>query len=343
MTIPRLFCALLALLACTKDPAAPDDTNTSGDADTDTDTDSDTDWDPESTLCGTVTLLDTGCGAPSSVNVWTIFDGHTACDDDAIFGDTGGGGSWVDWRDTLSDAPAVASSGRFESELAAGDYAVRLLEQCYGCTAFSVTDGDCAEVELQYYEPSYADAPNVYIYPEQLTGVRVRVAGADRITASDPLYPRGGWTALAWPDGRLLTSEGTRDFLFYETALPDRYYQFSEGWCADGQHAQLSIEDAMVHYGFLDDEIADFSEFWDPVFPESGQVTVYPQVSDLPGLRIEPRPDHTLRVWFVVEPGCHAVTEPTIEEAIRQGFHAAEWGVVLDSDIRPELVGPAGF
>ncbi|MCP4805969.1 MAG: hypothetical protein GY913_04985 [Proteobacteria bacterium] len=332
MTIP----ILLALAGCTKDPPAEDSTP---EGDADTDTDADTDWDADSTVCGTVSLRDS-CAMPDTVNLWTVLPEHTACDDSSIFNDTGIGDSWVDWRDTLADAPTVSAEGRFQAQLAAGDYAVRSFESCYGCTAFTVTDEGCAQVELEMYEPSYADAPNIYLYPEEVTGIRVRVAAPDRITVSDPTYPRGGWSTLAWPDGRLITDEGTHDYLFYETALPGDIYQRTEGWCVDGEQAQLSIEDAMQLYGFLEPEIEDFSNFWDPVFPQAGQVTVFPQSERLPGLRIDPRPDELLRVWFVVEPGCHAVVEPAIEEAVREGFHASEWGVVLESGLRPDLAPP---
>ena len=56
------------------------------------------------------------------------------------------------------------------------------------------------------------------------------------------------------------------------------------GCCVPGNLAQASIEDAMSDYGFLESEIEDFAEFWDPVFPDAKWITVRPKVEELPPL-----------------------------------------------------------
>lgn len=318
----------LTLLACGE---RKEDTGPEGDADTDVD--ADTDADTDATLCGQVTLLDEHCSLPSTVNAWTVLEGMDACDDDAIFNDSGIGSSWVDWRDELAAEPDVGEDGSFGASLEAGDYAVRHFNACYGCAAVAVSGDGCTDVELELYVPAYADAPNVYLYPPEPSMVRVRLPAPELLTDTDPAYPDDGWWALAQPDGSLLTAEGPRDFLFYELLLPDDRLVGDLGWCVDGRHAQASIEAAMELYGFLDNEIEDFAEFWDPNFPEARRFTVLPVTSELPWLGISPRPDHLLRAWFMVLPGCRAVAQPLIEPVPRSGYHAAEWGVVLDAGL----------
>ena len=303
-------------------------------ANTDTDTDTDTDGDPNAgfDLCGEVTTSEY-CEASATVSVWTILEGTSACDDNAIFYDTGLESSWEDWRETEAATPSVESDGSFRAVLEDGEYAVRHLEDCYGCTSFTISGDTCVSVALELEEAEYADAPNVYLYPEETTAVHVRVAAPAQIAVADPDYPRGGWNVLAQPNGLIHSAEGIHDYLFYEMAVPETIFQTTEGWCVEGTHAQSSIENAMELYGFLPNEIHDFSEFWDPWFPKREWFTVYPQSAKLPPLRINPVPDNLLRVWFVVEPGCHAAFEPAIQPVPRTGYHASEWGVVFASEI----------
>jgi hypothetical protein len=190
-----------------------------------------------------------------------------------------------------------------------------------------VEEDGCTEVVLEVGAWANDDAPNVYLYPEEPTMVRVSVESPRSITQSDPPYDQG-WEVLAEPDGRLTGPFGERDFLFYELISPLSRLQRTEGFCVEGPLALVSMEALMEEAGFLPDEIADFSAFWDAEFQSASVLTIYPQV-DLPGLRIRPRPDHLLRLWFAVRQGCQVVDEPEIPRVERTGFHAAEWGVVV--------------
>lgn len=286
-------------------------------------------WTVEQGVCGRVVPRDGACGLPTSVPVLAMAADGTACDDAELW-DTGFS-EWTQWWEEVAAEPAVDGDGRFEAALEVGAYAVRQYDDCYGCVAFSVAEGACAEVELETHELIFADAPNVYLYPTRPQPVSVRVAGPERISASDPEYPVGGWQVEAHPDGLLRTADGVHDFLFYELTVPLGIFQTSEGWCADGAQAQASIEQAMAQLGFNAAEIEDFAEFWDPVFPDADQLSILPQVSRLPALEITPRPDHLLRAWFVVVPGCLALDAPELHAVPRAGYHAAEWGVILDA------------
>ena len=87
-----------------------------------------------------------------------------------------------------------------------------------GCARVDVPDTTtcAADVEIVVSERVYADKPNIYLYPEVPTPVRVTLPAWKYITESDPRYPIEGWRALAHHDGTLSTPIGTRDYLFYE-------------------------------------------------------------------------------------------------------------------------------
>ena len=147
----------------------------------------------------------------------------------------------------------------------------------------------------------------------------------------------------AWPDGRLDTAVGQRDYLFYEMNYELARFQSERGWCVQGALAQQSIEDAMADLGFLSNEIEDFSTAWDGEFPEAPWMTVYPQFDGLASLVIDPAPDSLLRAWFVVTEGCRSVEPAEFPQVERFGYHAAEWGVAFARPLeRPTVVVHGG-
>jgi hypothetical protein len=314
---------LLMLLGC-PDPA--DKADDTGVADTDTDVDPE-DWtpsDPASNLC--VTIAGPAEAGTSGIGaIATVLEGETAC----VGGDTGGSGWWDETVET--NIPYAAS--HLEYTLDPGTYGVEIsaLGMYSGCGGVEITGtGTCEHellIELGYEVP--VDKPNVYLYPEAPTKVAVTIPAWKKITESEPRYPVDGWRVTAYPDGRLATKAGPRDYLFYELMFDAGRFQTEDGWCVPGATAQASIEDAMADMGFLPNEITDFADAWDPIFPAAAWMTVYPQVDDLSALRIDPAPDHLLRAWFLVAEGCDAVVAPQIAPVPRTGFHAAEWGIAF--------------
>lgn len=315
-----LFLHLLACPESTTDGEVPDDTGTSQDS-------TNTQYNPDSTVCGTVRAPDCG-DLPDAVEIWTVVEGERACADG---GDTGGVG--VDWRDELVASPSVNGGGVWEAELPVGEYAASSFGGgCEACESFTVTEAaasECVVVDLVGEEHSTADAPNVYLYPEQAENIRVGVATPARITVAEPAYPRGGWKVWAEPDGRLHSAAGEFDYLFYELAMQRRDFQYEAGWCVDGAIAQATIEDALFDMGFTALEVEDFRDYWDAVWPSADRVGIYPQIDRLPGLFVEPRPDTLVRAWFVVDDSCRATQWPELPMVERTGFTAAEWGVVI--------------
>lgn len=176
-------------------------------------------WDPDAAICGRVIGGDSGCASspmPQTVSVHTIAEGTTVCADyDEYWYDTG----YQDWHDTFVDEAVVDADGYFSAHVDPGEYGLSTwVGPCEACEGVSVPYDlpTCTQVELVLSNPPEMDAPNIYLYPEVPTEVRVRLPGlARKITAVDPPYPQG-WDVLAMPDGRLHTPWGERDYLFYE-------------------------------------------------------------------------------------------------------------------------------
>ncbi len=325
------------LLAC--DPPAITKDDSAADAEQDTDTDDWAGYDPASTVCGKLTLGDCQTG-PIEVEIWSLSGAGSVCDE--CTNDTGimdTATPWQEWRDEQIAVAPMIKGGYFEANIPAGEYGVvASWNDCYACASIEVTDGECESVALEGNEIIYVDAPNVYLYPEVATTVRVRIGEPGTLTASEPPYPAGGWRVIAEPDGLLRNRRGEWDFLFYERTVVPGQFQYESGWCVDGRTAQASMEDAMADLGFNAPEIWDFADYWDENFPSAEVITVYPQLSDLPRLDIRPAPDQILRAWFVVSEGCARVDAPVWEAFHRSGYVASEWGVVVDTSL--DRIGP---
>ena len=204
--------------------------------------------------------------------------------------------------------------------------------ESFGCVPFTQEEGEQEILTLVMEEQSGDYAPYLYLYPERTELVHIELPDPSRIPAADPEYSAKGWDVIATPSGQLITSEGQRSFLFYEILLDPKELQYDSGWCVPGRQAQASIESAMADYGFLDHELADFAEFWDPVFPSARFITVYPQL-DAYELFIDPAPRSLMSVNFAIAPGCREVAPPVIKPMSRAGSHAIEWGVIILGDL----------
>ncbi|MFH1465027.1 MAG: hypothetical protein ABIO70_11640 [Pseudomonadota bacterium] len=235
--------------------------------------------------------------------------------------------------DTEDDPPAQeleVSGHGFGAALAPGEYLVgAMVGGCSASAGVSITQGEVTDLDLDLVEMEAVRAPYLYLYPKEPTATAILLPDHRRVIESEPPYPRGGWDLLALPGGTVLTPGGPRHYLYYELALDRAALQLERGWCVRGAQAQASVEAAMADLGFLPAEIEDFSDFWDPVFPSRAWQTVYPQGPELYPLIIDPAPEQVVRANFAIRAGCHP-TEPWQAAPVsREGFHAAEWGVLL--------------
>ncbi len=175
-----------------------------------------------------------------------------------------------------------------------------------------------------------ADAPNLYLYPEQTTGVTVELGFpvGGEVTLSDPPY-EDGWDVSVAPDG---TIDGEFPYLFYEARLPHRV-QRERGWLLATDDLERGFTDLLGQYGYMGREITDFLDFWIPLMTDSPWYAIYPMAADeLVTLHIEPAPDRLRRLWLFMEPLAAPMTipPPQIPPPLgRDGFTAVEWGAFL--------------
>lgn len=203
-----------------------------------------------------------------------------------------------------------------------------LLSGCYRNT--SSTDGsegpDTSQVVVK--------KPNIYIYPEVVTNISVKLDFPDggSIIESKPSY-NDGWDVTVEPSG---TINAYYRYLFYECQVPN-IFQYKKGWIVEGPNLSSFFSENLHAFGFSQPEIDDFIDFWIPLFETTHAYLIYPQygydLASVIELSISPEPDNLLRLVYVIRINTTEVKnlqEPLIPTFQRQGYFIAEWGVIYE-------------
>lgn len=177
--------------------------------------------------------------------------------------------------------------------------------------------------------------PNIYIYPEEKSQLEVTLdfPKGGSVVTSIPEYGTG-WNVLVDKNGLI---DNTFNYLFYESSQPD-VWQLTEGWVVKQAELKDFFVENMTLYGFAGREIDDFTDYWIPKLIYSESFEIYPQnqqlIESVIQLNISKKPDHLLRLFYVVKPMNHpsgfVLPAPQIGSQFkREGFFVTEWGVVL--------------
>jgi len=203
-----------------------------------------------------------------------------------------------------------------------------------------------------WYYPSCK--PAVYLYPEKETRVNVKVDIPNGfLTYTDPLYPKGGWSVLASPDGSLryinTTFSDSKGVVNYPTGMfPYLYY---EGKVADAAvtkpekgyviaYDTLSsfYDELLPRLGLNQKEAKEFKDYWLKALPKASYyfIGIIPQeqLNENEPLTISPQEDTLIRVrlYFEALDTFKDVQPPTMQTPQRNGFTVVDWGGMVKAD-----------
>lgn len=250
--------------------------------------------------------------------------------------------------EALKDGQVVATDttdaqGVYLLTLSPGDYIIKASHNVVNEweTVFPATieksiglfPGEVASVDFEFYwEGNTVDKPNIYLYPESTQQVSVTLQfKGNMLVKSIPEYG-DGWNVTATPEGLI---DGQYGYLFYEATAGGAGFQTDSGFVVSQSDLAVWMEDTLAAYGFNEQEIVDFVDFWVPVLPSASWYIFFPQTEEVVdlhvGLQVEPAPDSLLRIWFAVQPTAAPVSlpAPQILPFDRVGFAVTEWGVIV--------------
>ena len=177
------------------------------------------------------------------------------------------------------------------------------------------------------------EKPVIYLYPETVTDVTVKLNYDGQLTCTYPEY-KDGWQVTARPDGTLTDANGqTYNYLYWE-GLSREPYDLSEGFCVAGTDTAAFLEDALARLGLNRREANEFMVYWLPLMEQNPynliafQSDAYTHRAEL---AVEPAPDTVIRVFMAWKPLENPVDIPpqTLTAPARTGFTVVEWGGAL--------------
>ncbi len=172
--------------------------------------------------------------------------------------------------------------------------------------------------------------PVLYLYPEKVTDVTVKLDINGTLGCTYPAYPKVGWKVTAYPDGKLIVGGEEYHYLFWEGHL-NTVFTFDKGFCVKGSDTAAFLKKALSEMGLIPSEYNDFIVYWLPKL----QGNAYNLISfvgkdytDNAKLEITPKPDSVLRVAMAYRPLEKPITiaPQTFEKFERNGFTVVEWG-----------------
>ena len=185
--------------------------------------------------------------------------------------------------------------------------------------------------ESRYEEPPAPEKPVIYLYPEEVTEVNVRLDYiTGKLTCTYPAY-EGGWTVTAAPDGTLIDAKGqTYNYLYWEGEGTEQY-DLTEGFCVPGADTAAFLEEALAKLGLTRREANEFIVYWLPLMEDNAYNLIAFQqeaYTEAARLTVTPAPDSLLRVFMTWKPLTEPVDIPAQElpDFDRHGFTVVEWG-----------------
>lgn len=188
-----------------------------------------------------------------------------------------------------------------------------------------------------YLPPAECGKPVIYLYPEQMQEVSVKVFPNGGFTKTIPSY-NTGWNVLADTQSNLtnLVDQKVYPYLFWEGIAYD-YNPPKAGYVLAPYELDERLNSILIDMGLNQKESDDFREFWVPemlkIKAPFYKVSFLDQkVFDaLAPLQVEPTPDSVLRIFMDYKPlkSYIDLPAPKIEKFDRKGFSVIEWGGAL--------------
>lgn len=179
--------------------------------------------------------------------------------------------------------------------------------------------------------------PVIYLYPEKIASVSVKLTIPGVITTSIPQY-NNGWNVIASPDGTLISNGQKYTELFYETAQTPATPP-SKGWVIKTSDLKAKLTEITSALGLNRREQNEFLAYWLPRLNSLNKPYVFVSFFDslikdsVDKVDITPTPDNFIQfiMYFKGLNKNQKVNSPTYPLVpLRTGFTAVEWGGILD-------------
>jgi hypothetical protein len=202
--------------------------------------------------------------------------------------------------------------------------------------AYFSGDDDYFQTDIILYDSDGAMCkPVIYLYPEEITDVEVRVTfpRGGYFTATYPDYG-AGWSVTAHPDGTLINHADGREYSYlYWAGNGPANWDFSRGFVVKGSDTVPFLQEKLAQIGLTPREYNEMIVYYLPLMQNNAynlisfQTTVYEENAVM---HISPEPDSVLRVFMAYvpleKPPANPIPEQKLKPFERKGFTVVEWG-----------------
>lgn len=226
----------------------------------------------------------------------------------------------------------IKLNGKLSDEWCVGDQVICTYENTYYDKINLRCEADMLTIKQSDWQPDpfACYKPVIYLYPEKQTDISVNFNSDVKLTCTYPEY-KDGWLVTASPDGTLTDKNGQIfNYLYWEGDI-NTDFDFSEGFCINGESTAEFLDEALKKLGLTRREANEFIVYWLPLMQNnkyniiSFQSTAYTEAAEL---EISPSPDTLIRIFMAYKPSEEYIEIP--EQALsapeRKGFTAVEWG-----------------
>jgi len=184
--------------------------------------------------------------------------------------------------------------------------------------------------------------PADYFYPTEKTDIYFDVEPVGEFTYTDPLYPLGGWSFTASPNGDLTYQGEKYPYIYWDAAIPNKLItKPSDGFVTEYSKLNDLLGEILPKMGLNAKETSEFIDYWSNQLPDSKYYFVgvisEEQINKLAPIYVKPQPDSVLRVslYFEALDEYKEVQEPILTGFDRKGFSVVEWGAIFDTKKHP--------
>ena len=175
--------------------------------------------------------------------------------------------------------------------------------------------------------------PIIYLYPETITEVSIKLGHPNKLTTSYPHYT-DGWNILAEPNGDLTDlATNRRLYALYWEGSQGAFDMTNEGFIVPGSKTSEFLEEKLAILGLNEREAEEFIVYWLPILEQNEynyvRFATAEEIEDYMPLQITPTPDTVIRVLMITRPleQPMSLTEQTLPQTpSRTGFTVVEWG-----------------
>ena len=179
---------------------------------------------------------------------------------------------------------------------------------------------------------SPVDKPIIYLYPEEITELSVKLGNSEKLTCSYPKY-EDEWKVIAEPDGTLTDVKTQRKlYALYWEGKDAPEPEMTEGFIVKGENTIEFLEEKLEILGLNEREAEEFIIYWLPKMQNNEynyiRFATKEEINEYMPLEFSVQPDNLIRILMQYKAMNEyiKIPEQKLETPKREGFVVVEWG-----------------